>query len=71
MLVLHKRKGSAKVAVNEWLSYFNVRINHVEIVAGQETIVTVQPTQHVATEAFRAMDVDERGCRFPEENPVL
>ncbi len=41
-----KRKGKALVAVNEWLSYYNVRINHLEVVAGKEAIIKIKPTRY-------------------------
>ncbi len=58
------------MAINEWTSYFNVRINHLEISAGREAIVKIEPTSHVATSSFRKLAVEDRKCLFSDENPV-
>ncbi len=42
---LPKKKGSARIAVNEWLSYYNVRINHLEVVAGTEAVIKIKQTR--------------------------
>ena len=68
LMHLPKQRGSALVAVNEWLSYFNVRVNHLEILAGREAIIKVEPTSHVATESFR--ELKRRKCIFRDEKPV-
>ncbi len=71
MFSLPRKKGRAMVAVNEWLSYYNIRMNYIELFGGQEAVVQVQPVQHVATERFRTLDVGRRKCLFPEERMVL
>ena len=67
---LPKKKATARVAINEYLNPFNVRINHLELVAGREAIIKIKPTRHVATEGFAELDVKHRKCLFPNENPV-
>ena len=64
---LPKDKGAAKVAINEWLSYFNVRLNHIEITGGQDVIIKLEPVKHVASEIFRELSLDKRKCKFPDE----
>ncbi len=70
MLAFPRRKGSASIAVNEWTSYFNVRMNQFEVLGGQQVIVKVKPVSHIATDAFRQLDPDERNCLFPYERAV-
>ena len=63
--MLPKRKASAFISINEWLSYFNVRTNHIEILAGQEIIIQLEPVQHVATDRFRKLF--STGRRYPAQ----
>ena len=51
---LRKNKRAAMtVALNEWLNYFNVRINQIELKAGMEMVITIDPTVHTLTENFK------------------
>ncbi len=67
ILAYRKRKGSAKVSIKSWLSYFDVRMNHVEVRGGQDMLLKVQPVHHYATDAFRALYPEKRHCLFAEE----
>ena len=67
MTSLPRKKSSALVAINGWDSYYNVRINNFNIVAGQETVVKVTPTKHTATSGFRSMALSKRQCLFSDE----
>ena len=60
-------RGSAFVAVNEWLSYFNVRMKQVEVRAGTEVIMKVEPVDHIVSGAFGELDQAERECRHKDE----
>ena len=61
-----RRRGSGLVSVNEWLSYFNVRLHHVEILAGQDVTLQLEPVHHVATDNFRSLGRERRNCKFRE-----
>ena len=65
-----KRKGSAMVSVNEWLSYFNVRMNQIEVLAGQEVRLKIKPLVHVASDNFRSLTLEHRQCLFHDEITV-
>ena len=60
-------RGSAFVAINEWLSYFNVRMKQVEVRAGTEVIMKVEPVDHIVSGAFGELDRAERECRHKDE----
>ncbi len=62
--------GSAKVAVNEWTSYYNVRSNEISLKAGTEVVVALKPTNHIATEDVKVLTVEERKCRLRNEREV-
>ena len=58
------------LAINEWISYYNVRLNPLDLIAGHEYIINVQPVQHIATNQVKDYDVQARKCLFPEEHKV-
>ena len=60
-------RGSAFVAINEWLSYFNVRMEQIEVRAGTEVIIKVEPVHHIVSEEFSILEVEERHCLLPED----
>ena len=62
--------GSAKVSVNEWTSYFNLRSNEISLRAGTELMISLKPTSHVASEDVMALDVTKRNCRIGHEGHV-
>ena len=41
------------VAINDWLSYINVRLNSIKVTSGQTVHVKVKPSQVIATETYR------------------
>ncbi len=45
VVTLPKKKGSALIAVNDWLSYYNVRLNQLEVAAGTEAVIMLKPTR--------------------------
>ena len=65
-----RKRGSARIAFNEWISYFNVLLNPLDLTAGHEYIIKVNPLQHIATNEIKNYDVQSRECQFPEENKV-
>ena len=70
VMSLAPRRGSALIALNEHLSYYNVRLNHIEIRAGTETVVKVEPVSHVASEGLASLRVEDRKCLYPDEREV-
>ena len=64
---LQNRRGSALLAINEWLSYFNVRMKQIQVRAGTEVIIKVDPVHNVVSDAFRNLDREERGCLLHDE----
>ena len=62
-----KDRGSALVAINEWLAYFNVRWNNFRVAGGQEVVVKIQPVDFSSSGSFRELDVTTRKCRFHDE----
>ena len=63
-------RGSAMIAINEHLSYYNVRMKPVMVLAGQEVQIKVRPTKHMTSERFREFGTDVRKCLFPDESQV-
>lgn len=64
-------RGAATLNVNEWFKYFNVRSNPIDLVAGNEYIVKIKPTQHSASPEIRSVDPDKRNCRFEDEGASI
>ena len=65
-----KKKGEIMISVNEWLSYYNVRINKLKFNAGTEVLIKVKPVKHTTSANFRELSIDKRQCRFEYENEV-
>ena len=65
------QKGYARLAINEWLSQFNVRAVQIEAPAGMETKITVTPTYRSASQKIKTLQPKERHCRFLDEVKVL
>ena len=63
-------KGSAKIAINEWLSQFNVRMAQIEAPAGMETKISVTPTYRSAAPEIKVIQPKDRSCRFLDEIKV-
>ena len=62
-----KSEAYATLNVNEWLKYYNVRSNAIELVAGTAYIIKVKPIQHEASPRIRGLTIKRRGCRFKDE----
>ena len=63
-------KGSARIAINEWLSQFNVRMAQIEAPAGMETKIMVTPTYRSASPNIKVLEPEDRHCRFLDEVKV-
>ena len=64
-------KGSARIAINEWLSQFNVRAAQIEAPAGMETKITVTPTYQSSSKNIKKLHPKDRHCQFLDEVKVL
>ena len=62
--------GSARIAINEWLSQFNVRMAQIEAPAGMETKIKVTPTYRSSSYDIKILNPEERHCRFLDEVKV-
>ena len=65
------QQGSATLNVNEWLKYYNVRSNPIDITAGNSYIIKIRPVQHVASDRIRNIAIERRRCRFKHEKENL
>ena len=63
--------GSARIAINEWLSHYNMRMAQIEVKAGIETKIKIQPKMRSASDNIREVDPADRDCLFSDENEVL
>ena len=64
-------KGSAKIAINEWLSQFNVRGVQIEAPAGMETRIKISQTFRSAMGNIKALHPKDRKCQFLDEVKVI
>ena len=65
-----KYKGSLLVAINDWQTYYSVRLNQIELKAGTEVIIKVNPVVHSTSADFKSLTLEERECRYPDEQQV-
>ena len=63
--------GSARIAINEWLSQFNVRMAQIEAPAGMETKIKLTPTYRSSSPDIKILHPKDRHCRFLDEVKVL
>ena len=65
-------QGYATLNVNEWLKYFNVRSNPIDLAAGNSYIIKIKPTQHVSSHRIKGIAPERRKCRFKyeKEKPI-
>ena len=59
--------GSARIAINEWLSPFNVRMAQIEAPAGMETKIKLTPTYRSSSHDIKILHPEDRHCRFHDE----
>ncbi len=55
--------GHGVFAINSWYNYHNVITKAVEIKAGKEVMIQVEPVVHMATEEFKDLGEEKMGCR--------
>ena len=65
------RRGSASVNVNQWLKYFNVRSNSIDLVAGKSYIVKIEPIDHITQVGIRELSIEKRKCLYRDEKESL
>ena len=65
-----KYKGSLLVAINDWQTSYSVRLNHIELRGGTEVIIKVNPVVHSTSADFKSLTLDDRACRYPDEQQV-
>ena len=53
--------------INNWLKFFNVRSNPIDLKAGTEYDIKLVPFQHIATDQVRKFHWERRDCFFPDE----
>ena len=66
-----KEEGSLMVAVNGWQTYYDVRINQLDLRAGTDVTIKVKPVVHSTSAYFKTLNLDDRKCRFMDELEVL
>ena len=70
MYLFDKEQGGLVVALNAWNQYYDVRINQLDLRAGSEVIIKVEPVVHTASDDFRRQNINDRRCRFKDEVKV-
>ena len=67
---VEKDEGGLMVAINDWQTYYDVRINQLDLRAGTDVIIKVKPVVHSTTTDFKSLKLDDRKCRFMNEQVV-
>ena len=67
---LFKKKGNILIALNEWLTFYNVSVNQINLITGREMLLKIKPTQHTASQSVKALPIESRKCRLTTENHV-
>ena len=62
-----QEQGLATLNINNWLKFFNVRSNPIDLVAGTAYDIKLVPFQHTATPAVKDMYWKDRKCLFQDE----
>ena len=65
-----RESGSARIAINEWLAHYNIRMAQIEVKAGIETKIKILPKYRSASEDIRELDPSVRECLFQDEVEV-
>ena len=71
MYLFEKEQGGLIVAINAWNQYYDVRINQLDLRAGSEVIIKVEPVVHSASDDFGRQNLNDRKCRFKDEVKVV
>ena len=65
-----KDEGSLMIAINDWQTYYDVKINQLDLRAGTDVIIKVKPVVYNTTAEFKALKLDDRQCRYRNEQEV-
>ena len=68
---LEKDEGSLMIALNSWQTYYDVRINQIELRAGKDIVIKVEPVVHSTSLDFKGLSLKDRKCRFVDEQEVF
>ena len=55
-------EGSIIVAINAWQTYYDVRINQLNLRAGTDVTIKVEPVVHSTSLGFKTLKLHERKC---------
>ena len=66
-----KYKGNLMVSINDWQTYYSVRLNQIDLRGGTEVIIKVQPVVHSTSDSFKSLTLEERECRYSDEQMVI
>ena len=62
--------GSARIAINEWLAHYNMRMAQIEVKSGVETKIKIMPKLRSSSNDIRELDPLVRDCLFKDEIEV-
>ena len=65
-----KKKGKLLLTFNDWRTYFDVRVNQLELRSGTDVTVKLRIVKHTTSEAFKKLTIDKRQCRYEWEQEV-
>ena len=57
------------VALNEYQKYFYTTAKYDYLEPGKHTTIRIKQVQNIATSRFMHLELENRKCRFPHENP--
>ena len=66
-----KEEGSLMIAINGWQTYYDVRINQIQLRAGKDVVIKIEPVVHSTSADFKNLKLDDRKCRFMDEPEVF
>ena len=68
----HKKyEGSLLLAINDWQTFYSVRLNQIDLRGGTEVVIKIQPVMHSTSDNFKRLALDERECRYTYEQMVM
>ena len=59
--------GSARVAINEWLAQYSIKMKQIEVRSGIETKIKIIPKLRAASIDIKQLDPWDRECFFQDE----
>ena len=59
--------GSARVAINEWLAQYSIKMKQIEVRSGIETKINIIPKLRAASIDIKQLDPWDRECFFQDE----